>query len=674
MKRHLALIIVIVALAQGSPHVFSVHDDIHAFPQYDVIFSDSFISEAEASSRLAFAAAASKSTSRATRARPDAAGSTPASDGAVPAEEHRPETTQTTAGAEQVVLGISGAGQADDGPTTAPPASGGDWRMMWHSDQRYLCSIPAVETPVRNETADGLARAAEEKELARATTRGWELLREMQGTCMYFHSGWWSYQFCHNALVKQFHALPPVKGASGYPPVEDRNTAAYLLGRAVHDGDDDGGRKPGPGQRSPAPGEITLRSRAGGEAASTTTTTTTTAAEMHVKGDMRYLVQKLGAGTTCDLTGKERRIEVQRRPVLRRAQYHCRPQSSDQIGWIKEVTTCAYLMVIYTPRLCHDAAFLPPQTKRAHAITCQEVLSPDLMEAWKVHLSEDAQRRLLASKDGGEDGGVAAAAAAAATTAATAATAADDGPGSRKPSDTKHAGHHALTVGGVQVGARRHVGTEGRRIETGGLGDTPAIATGPGGGADANAEADANANPQGNGQPAAVAGDETTYDDDDESYDDDDDGAGAGEEMVLEIVARSSGGGKGKSNGHGDGGNAADVQDMIHRLSDEDLRRLNLDPDAIAALKRELQHLAAEKGWTLEVVEVAHAPGHGGGSAAEPEPERGMVGAGDGVDDGDDDDGGGGDGGDGGGGETDGDGDGYPGPGRPGSEEGYYYD
>jgi protein OS-9 len=34
-------------------------------------------------------------------------------------------------------------------------------------------------------------------------------------------------------------------------------------------------------------------------------------ARLETKGEMRYLVQKLKGGTTCDLTGKERRIEVQ---------------------------------------------------------------------------------------------------------------------------------------------------------------------------------------------------------------------------------------------------------------------------------------------------------------------------------------------------------------------------
>lgn len=154
------------------------------------------------------------------------------------------------------------------------------------NDHEYLCSIPAIQTSPKNETADAMAKAEEEKELARATTRGWELLQEMQGNCMYFISGWWSYQFCYNDAVKQFHQLPPQRG-DPYPPKEDKTTPSYILGRVNRDGN------------NRHRGEIS-DGKSGIEST-----------ELQVKGEMRYLVQKLGAGTICDLTGKERRIEVQ---------------------------------------------------------------------------------------------------------------------------------------------------------------------------------------------------------------------------------------------------------------------------------------------------------------------------------------------------------------------------
>jgi len=81
-------------------------------------------------------------------------------------------------------------------------------------------------------------------------------------------------------------------------------------------------------------------------------------------------------GTECDLTGKERRIEVQ---------YHCNPSiGADRIVLIKETSTCAYLMVLHTPRLCNDVAFQPPQKDAANSISCTPILRPEEAETY-VH-------------------------------------------------------------------------------------------------------------------------------------------------------------------------------------------------------------------------------------------------------------------------------------------------
>ena len=67
-------------------------------------------------------------------------------------------------------------------------------------------------------------------------------------------------------------------------------------------------------------------------------------------------------------------------------QFHCNPQSTDKISLIKEVATCAYLMVIQTPRLCNDVAFLPPQKDQPNAIVCSPVLAEDEIEAYEQDL------------------------------------------------------------------------------------------------------------------------------------------------------------------------------------------------------------------------------------------------------------------------------------------------
>jgi protein OS-9 len=167
---------------------------------------------------------------------------------------------------------------------------------MTLNDRRYLCSIPRIPDTEATKNSTKVSPEDEEKELARATSRGWELLKSMDGNCLYFYSGWWSYSFCYGQGVRQFHQLPPGKGIPIYPPVEDKNVEAYSLGK--YD----------------SPEVVKPKGLGGGEeekAGATTVPRETGLARLETKGEVRYLIQKLGGGTTCDLTGKDRRIEVQ---------------------------------------------------------------------------------------------------------------------------------------------------------------------------------------------------------------------------------------------------------------------------------------------------------------------------------------------------------------------------
>jgi hypothetical protein len=86
-------------------------------------------------------------------------------------------------------------------------------------------------------------------------------------------------------------------------------------------------------------------------------------------GEQRYLVQKLDGGTWCELIKRNRKIEVQ---------FQCDPSGGDRVAWIKETSTCNYLMVVHTPKLCNDLAFVPMKRTGegdgAHEIVCQKVL------------------------------------------------------------------------------------------------------------------------------------------------------------------------------------------------------------------------------------------------------------------------------------------------------------
>jgi protein OS-9 len=156
-------------------------------------------------------------------------------------------------------------------------------------------------------------KAEEEKELMRATDRGWELLEGMKGNCIYYISGWWSYSFCYKDKVKQFHQLPPSRGVPLYPPVEDTSVHSFVLGRFSdkeksekrrQDAQKTLGKEQGSKETMDEEGNVKPREDIFGGA-------DLELARLETKGSSRYMVQRLSGGTQCDLTGKDRKIDVQ---------------------------------------------------------------------------------------------------------------------------------------------------------------------------------------------------------------------------------------------------------------------------------------------------------------------------------------------------------------------------
>ncbi|CCC05231.1 unnamed protein product [Sordaria macrospora k-hell] len=351
---------------------FSIHQDLLAHPQFEVIFSDSYISEADAFALLEAANKAPKPT--------------PASDGA-----NHGSTTQTDLTSE---IRESATANADSDITGDDTADGSSqlretYELIAHPPMRYLCSIPIIAPPpALNKTATELAKAEEAREVARAYNKGWELMRGLENDV--------------------FNLL-----AAGGPPLREKNSQEYVLGTSL-----------APSSLSSQKGKQIEVPNTEQKQLSPPPNT-----ELQAKDDQRYLVQRLDGGTICDLTGRPRTIEIQ---------YHCNPAlSSDRIGWIKEVTTCAYLMVIHTPRLCADVAFLPPKETKAHLITCQQVISSE-----EEVISFNQRRKNTIDSS-----------AAAAAAAAAAATAQDQT--QKQGSAEKLASYQGLTIAGIPIGGRR---------------------------------------------------------------------------------------------------------------------------------------------------------------------------------------------------------------------------
>ncbi|KAF2009805.1 hypothetical protein BU24DRAFT_427827 [Aaosphaeria arxii CBS 175.79] len=393
-------------LALASQHSFSVFDDLLAFPQYEVLFPDTYLTEDEAAGLLARSGSHIQPST-------------------LPQSQ---ETQELTEGHHQ---------------SHAPPA---DIEELEHTyepvvldGRRYICSIPIiVEDETVNATASAeQAKAEEEKELVRAADRGWELLDGMKDSCIYYIGGWWAYSFCYQGEIKQFHPLPPGRGVPHYPPAEDAAVNSFVLGKfpKPEDGSDQSkasketqktlGKEEGTKETMDDEGNIQKPKTASGS--------TLEVARLETKGSSRYMVQRISGGTECDLTGKERKVEVQ---------YHCHPQSADRIAMIKETATCTYLMIVNTPRLCNDVAFLPPQENLAHTINCQPVVQDFEAEAWEMVQVEDKlaeAERIIALENQNPLREIA-----------------DGAEGSTK---------RGPIVGGIEVGAQKFVGSEGKVIE-----------------------------------------------------------------------------------------------------------------------------------------------------------------------------------------------------------------
>ena len=344
-------------LVLASERQFSVNDDIFAFPQYELVFSESYITESAASKKLSY-------------------------------KQLRQEVDHLVKPGDAV--------PSEGSWYYAPPEQNDDedYEVMTAHGSQYFCTIPIVNPADHNETQEETSEAEQQQEMARAADRGRELLNGMEGKqCLFYSTGWWTYSFCYNSQVRQFHALSPGQtGGRVWPPQEDPTAPAFVLGHF----DQKTTKEPS------APGKQLQH---------------TDVAELQVKSQTSYLVQRLDGGTPCDLTGKKRNVEVQ---------FHCNPQLTDRIGWIKETATCSYLMVVYTPRLCNDVAFLPPKETRAHTISCQEIVTDDKVPEWEARKKAEASRKLIDQSE-----------------------------------------QQPLKVGDIEIGAMKFLGKDGKKIERG---------------------------------------------------------------------------------------------------------------------------------------------------------------------------------------------------------------
>lgn len=348
MKRLGLILFGCIQICKARQPGFSIHEDLLAHPQFEVVFSDAYILERDVQHLLDNL---------------NNAGATTYGSGLIPPDTDLATPSHKSASA----VGSSQSAAPSKGSRVFEDGEDGDgseqvsetYEVVNVPPSRYLCAIPVLAPPpAPNQTATDLAKAEEAKEMSRVSVRGVELVNSLHGECMYYVSGWWSYSFCYGSEIVQFHALTMKSGK----PVKDQQSQEYILGRML---EVTAGKKEHQ-QKKTQNSDLEVQKPSKGNDGDPKDIYDT---ELQVKGDQKYMVQHLGAGTICDLTNRERTIEIQ---------YHCNPGgTSDRISWIKEVTTCSYLMEVRTPRLCKEAAFLPPKPTRAHPISCQLIVGSE---------------------------------------------------------------------------------------------------------------------------------------------------------------------------------------------------------------------------------------------------------------------------------------------------------
>ncbi|KAJ1874214.1 Protein OS-9 [Coemansia sp. RSA 990] len=210
---------------------------------------------------------------------------------------------------------------------------------------KFLCQVPRVDkniTAAKSKDNASDSKSGEldaHKENEQAIMRGLELLQPLKRNCISYTAGWWTFEYCHDQRVRQYHRTAPDKNG-------DVAEIEYRLGDYSH--------------RKQYPAIESSERDASGTRPEVRTT------QIRQFGRKRFLTQVWAGGTVCDITRQPREVEIQ---------FHCDPNSPERIVYVEEVAICQYIMVINTPRLCADSSFYDVAASTVNDIKCQQVVA-----------------------------------------------------------------------------------------------------------------------------------------------------------------------------------------------------------------------------------------------------------------------------------------------------------
>ncbi|KAJ2358928.1 Protein OS-9 [Coemansia sp. RSA 2618] len=356
LRQSTLLVLLVANMYQASGSVYSpvdITEDMHETPRFQIKILDELIPDSKLDSVLAgLQALAEDAERRQDKARepdapassdPDTGESMPSVDGEAPSEVIY----------DPIVM-----------------RAGRKWRFLCQIprvDQNKSTFVsPATTPPTAKNTStdndddeDASDREAQKKEAEQAIERGLELLQPLKSSCITYTTGWWTFEYCHERLVRQYHRMAPDKHGHA-AEIE------YRLGEYTH-------RK----QRATLDPADTSGQH----------TDVVRATQIRRLGRKQFLTQVWAGGTVCDITRQPREVEIQ---------FHCDANSPERITMVEETAICQYVVVINTPRLCADPSFYDMAASEVYDIRCQQVVADSEFAA----LVDERERMLHLEPEG----------------------------------------------------------------------------------------------------------------------------------------------------------------------------------------------------------------------------------------------------------------------------------
>ncbi|CAD5111143.1 DgyrCDS480 [Dimorphilus gyrociliatus] len=161
-----------------------------------------------------------------------------------------------------------------------------------------------------------------------------DLLKPLEsGPCLFQTKDWWSYEFCFGKYIRQYH-------------MEDNKISGKIIYLGYYES------------------EYNWDNETDNESKSRLN---------------RYHSQYYTNGSSCDVTGKQRRTEVR---------FICDHESGDRIDDVYEPETCVYVLTIHTMKICHHPYLKPPTKKKATVIQCKPVVTQEQFNIYEEERKE----------------------------------------------------------------------------------------------------------------------------------------------------------------------------------------------------------------------------------------------------------------------------------------------